>query len=571
MAKRGRKPDPWINPETNQPVVGLGSDGIQYQMGLHKNNRQFYIIGWTKGSPYLGTETDPPKAISKFFDRIGANLGKVPTGTSPSMNTIKHYQKHPEQLKSDPLVPIFRMDERVQAANKLKQAEDATLEGWEKGTIGEKPFQDAQRLHLRLRSKKEDLEEQGKKVDNVTDLMIPDISSVEHYKRILLWHLANNPDFLADLTGYPQFRYFKTLQIPGKAKKLVELWDIYNQKTSSTDRKRRMVVNKYFIGFCLWMEKKFNVTSLDQITAEQLDEFRKSVMSNDSSLRSAITEATRKQPKTKNYRKPHNKRDKYTVHGQCGIIEAVRSVFKVSRKANPSDTLLININVWCKDVLPVPRRPKSMPKGISKEHLQQLLEALKDNPKWTAMVMLAVNGCLKNTDIAEAKVQDLHLETFNGTKPHYWKLRPKELKMNIEIPQGFVLLPETVEALERWLAIRPQNTDFLFPSEHTKWAIKPESITTQLNNFRVRFGLPKEITFESLTQGAYNVAKKFSKVPDRFLNLLKGHQSGCSLNYSYPEISETEPAVETIGKYFFGSEAQEPTTKRNRKPHIKRK
>lgn len=140
------------------------------------------------------------------------------------------------------------------------------------------------------------------------------------------------------------------------------------------------------------------------------------------------------------------------------------------------------------------KRAADGPRDMSAESIRAILKKCK--PAMRAIVMLGINGAVGNQDIADMKLGDL--PKFQKGKDA-WVDLPRG---KTGAPRRFVLWPETVEAIQRYLIMRPRpagaaNRDRLFVTRNgLSWvrqdaALRSDAIGTSFASARRAAGVKR--------------------------------------------------------------------------------
>lgn len=146
------------------------------------------------------------------------------------------------------------------------------------------------------------------------------------------------------------------------------------------------------------------------------------------------------------------------------------------------------------------KRAADGPKDIAAESIRAILDKCK--PPMRAIVLLGINGAVGNQDIADMKLSDL--PKFRAGKESWIDLP----RGKTGAPRRFLLWPETVEAIKRYLVFRPRpagsaNRDRLFLTKNgLAWVrqdddLRTDSIGTEFAKVRKAAGV-KRGTFYDL-------------------------------------------------------------------------
>ncbi|RJR13716.1 hypothetical protein C4585_01510 [Candidatus Parcubacteria bacterium] len=170
-------------------------------------------------------------------------------------------------------------------------------------------------------------------------------------------------------------------------------------------------------------------------------------------------------------------------------------------------------------------------------------------PQWRALLLLAVNGCLKNSDVAEIRWR--HIDFTEATM---FFPRPKNGRLR-QTP----LAPEVMDALTTWrsesLRTKPNDLIFLTP-DGTPWITSTDSVVKHFNILKIRVknetGVVIESTFQALRK-APATAVRAAKIEqwESAIEMLLGHASPKSWRHyvgSFPDY--LKDAVDVIRRKF---------------------
>lgn len=158
-------------------------------------------------------------------------------------------------------------------------------------------------------------------------------------------------------------------------------------------------------------------------------------------------------------------------------------------------------------------------------------------------MLLGLNLCLHIDEVCAPQWKD-----FDLAKGTYAVIRGKT--ESDRIPRAATLWPETLAALNA--LPRRGTSPFVFTSKMgTRYACT--SRVDDFREFRKAAGLPDELTFDSIRDGAYTAAMQ--EAPDeRWARVLAGHKApGLTDNYVLRNPQCARPACEAVYKVYFPS------------------
>lgn len=327
--------------------------------------------------------------------------------------------------------------------------------------------------------------------------------------------ILSDPSAAALELNIPELAYFAQLRPPpDPTMTLSELGEKY--VTEKRNKRGRHLTFKHqnlsrfwwgeFLGFV-------NVTLATQITEKHIDEYNRLIMG----------------------RFDEGMSPTYVKH-RFGKIKAVLA-FGV--KQGIDTEVLEKVLKTCIRKLdaPAPLPPDANP--ISPEHFHSLLTLA--NIRQKAILLTALNLCLKSGEIADLNKEDIDFE-----KQTLVTTRNKTGTTRVG-----VLWNETIEAIQNYLAKAPHKQPQLFNSRMGTRLVSKEigQIVVQL---RRRLKIPEDVNFDTIRDGAYTAAIE-GGADLLHTKLLAGHKVGMSDQYVRRNPRMVKDACEAIyAKYFPG-------------------
>lgn len=318
--------------------------------------------------------------------------------------------------------------------------------------------------------------------------------------------LRNQPALVAEKTGIPEIAGLAHFPIPKDPLKLSAIAEIYKTRNAATAKAKNEAL-AVFHRFATHT----HAHTLADLTTPKLLAFRDHI---EKTVAGAGTRAA--------------------YYGRCKAIIAFA-------KEEGLDTVQITQTLDRMAVLKTKaKKPQVDPHPISREDFHKLLNA--GNGSWRPWLLLGLNLCMHLG--AVCKLQWAEFDLDRGT---YAAIRGKT--KDKRIPQAATLWPETIEAL-KGIARRGQSP-YVFVSNHGK----DYNRNTRGNDFaelRDAAGLPKELTFDWIRDGAYTAAVRDPAVEERFARVLAGHRShGLQDNYVLRNPEIVRPACEAVHRAYF--------------------
>ena len=307
------------------------------------------------------------------------------------------------------------------------------------------------------------------------------------------------PEYVARMTSIPELanvRHFVT-QPPIKLQQLI---DVYRERNGSSDEaKERCIAN-----FKTLMEQA-EARTLDDLTTEKLKAYVAWVES------------------------------KYGYSTKKWMYGQIKSLIGFGLKEG-LDEKQINAALGRCKVLWTPEAPPVLePRPITREAFHALLKAAGDGP-WRAWLLVGLNFGMHVDEVCEIECR--HIDIDAGT---YTTIRTKTKRQRI--PRAAVLWPETVQAIKPMM-----GKQYLFTSPHgTRYNVR--SRCNLFAELREKAGLPKEITFDSIRDGAYTHACRGST--EQLARVLAGQRAAGLLdNYVLRDPDMVRPACEAVYRHY---------------------
>ena len=193
-------------------------------------------------------------------------------------------------------------------------------------------------------------------------------------------------------------------------------------------------------------------------------------------------------------------------------------------------------------VLKLPKKGKVNPKPIKPEHYRKLLEAVENEPKWKAMLLLALNAAMYPSEVAAVKKSDIDLD--EGT------LSAERGKTGV--PRLAMLWKRTIVTIREYQAAEPHQSEYLFVSQ-TGLPFSDNHVSRNFCRRRDEAGLAKSLQFAHIRDGAYSAAFNAPGVGEKEAKVLAGHRTGMTDHYVTRSPSVVAAACTAIERHYFGT------------------
>jgi integrase len=157
-----------------------------------------------------------------------------------------------------------------------------------------------------------------------------------------------------------------------------------------------------------------------------------------------------------------------------------------------------------------------------------------------ALYLLAINCMFYPVDLGTIPRAAVNLESG-----HLVFRRGKNSQPRV----GF-LLPETINAIKAWLALRTDASPLLFVNTAgSAWTRK--TLHSNLAKHKRAAKLPKDLTWKAFRKGAYTAALADPSVDIFTAKILAGHATGITDDYVEANPERCRKAVEAISRHYF--------------------
>jgi integrase len=334
--------------------------------------------------------------------------------------------------------------------------------------------------------------------------------------------ILSNPQDAAAKLGIPELARLASLPAPEPALSLRAVGDMYKEAKEAKGRydANMRKWSKWWDEFAVFV----GVPTVDQLTKQHFADYA-----------NHLYKTARRDDRSNTYIR--------------GRMIAVSAIIRHAVKVHDGDYLM-RAEKWL-DVFDMPSRTMDTPQPITPEHFKAILDKCND-PMMTAILHMSLNCCLKPKDFTHIKLSDVRLD---DATPHYWGIRHKTADKGI--PQASVLWGRTVQAIRQYLQTRTRGGDFLFVGGRGL-GISRDVIGREWLKLRTAAGVPDDVQFQHIVDGAYTCMDNATDVEARHRDLVKGHACGMSKHYSLKDASSTRHAVDLVEKHYFAESDKVP-------------
>jgi integrase/recombinase XerD len=172
-----------------------------------------------------------------------------------------------------------------------------------------------------------------------------------------------------------------------------------------------------------------------------------------------------------------------------------------------------------------PKIEKKLPTVLTKNEVKHLISAVK-NPKHKLLIELLYSSGLRVSEAVKLKATDLDLDEYMG----YVRSGKGKKDRNIILSRGFV------ESVKKYLSLRPQNLEYLFPSR--KGHITTRMAQIIVNTASKQAGIKKRVFCHALRSSfATHLLEEGTDI--RVIQELLGH-SDISTTQRYTKVSREQ-------------------------------